>query len=84
MMIMDDDDDGGGGGGGGGDGGSEGGDGEELWKFAYTDICDKYTPMKSLRLKWSNSWMTQDCYKTFVWGDFIPTKNTNRTTNKAS
>ena len=22
-----------------------------LWKFAYTDMCDKYTQMNSLRLK---------------------------------
>ena len=33
----------------------------EMWKLAYTDICDKHVPMKSLRLKkWSNPWMTHD------------------------
>ena len=33
----------------------------ERWKLAYTDICDRHAPMKSLRLKKrSNPWMTHD------------------------
>ena len=36
----------------------------DRWKLAYTDICDKYAPMKSLRLKKrSNPWMTHDVMK---------------------
>ena len=33
----------------------------DRWKLAYTNICDKHAPMKSLRLKKrSNPWMTHD------------------------
>ena len=36
----------------------------EQWKLAYTEICDKHAPMKSLRLKKrSNPWITHDIIK---------------------
>ena len=36
----------------------------EKWKLAYTDVCDKHYPMKSLRLKKrSNRWMTHNIIK---------------------
>ena len=38
----------------------------DRWELAYTDICDKHAPMKSLRLKKrSNPWVTHD--KAYVW-----------------
>ena len=37
-------------------------------EIAYTDICDKHTPMKSLRLqKRSNPWMTHDIMKLMMY-----------------
>ena len=41
----------------------------ELLKFAYTDICDEYAQMKSLRIKRPNSWITQDIIKYMYEGD---------------
>ena len=36
----------------------------EQWKLAYTEICDKHAPMKSLRLKRrSNPWITHGIIK---------------------
>ena len=36
----------------------------EQWKLAYTEICDKHAPRKSLRLKKrSNPWITHDIIK---------------------
>ena len=51
---------------------------EETWKLAYTDICDKHAPTKSLRQKErSNPWMTHDIICMILYErDHIHTKAT--------
>ena len=47
------------------------------WKLAYTDICDKHAPMKSLRQKArSNPWMTHDIIKVMYERDHVHAKAT--------
>ena len=49
----------------------------ERWKLAYTDICHKHAPMKSLRQKErSNSWMTHDTIKLMYERDHVHAKAT--------
>ena len=49
----------------------------EMWKLAYTDICDKHAPMKSLRQKErSNPWMTHDIIKLMYERDHVHAKAT--------
>ena len=45
-------------------------------KLAYTEICDKHAPMKSLRLKKrSNPWITHDIIKLMYQRENVYTKN---------
>ena len=47
----------------------------EQWKLAYTEICDKHAPMKSLRLKnRSNPWITHDIIKLMYQRDNVHAK----------
>ena len=48
----------------------------QQWKLAYTEICDKHAPMKSLRLrkKRSNLWITHDIIKFMYQHDNVHAK----------
>ena len=47
----------------------------EQWKLAYTEICDKHPPAKSLRLKKrSNPWITHDIIKLMYQRDIVHAK----------
>ena len=55
----------------------------ERWKSAYTDICDRHAPMKSLRLKKrSNPWMTHDIIKLMYERDYVHAKATQNNDSK--
>ena len=55
----------------------------ERWKLAYTDICDRHAPMKSLRLKKrSNPWMTHDIIKLMYERDHVHNKATQSNDSK--
>ena len=55
----------------------------ERWKLAYTDICDRHAPMKSLRLKKrSNPWMTHDILKLTYERDYVHAKATQSNDSK--
>ena len=55
----------------------------ERWKLAYTDICDRHAPMKSLRLKKrSNPWMTHDIIKLMYERDYVHAKATQSNDSK--
>ena len=55
----------------------------ERWKLAYTDICDRHAPMKSLRLKKrSNPWMTHDIMNLMYERDYVHAKATQSNDSK--
>ena len=55
----------------------------ERWKLAYTDICDRHAPIKSLRLKKrSNPWMTHDIIKLMYERDYVHAKATQSNDSK--
>ena len=55
----------------------DGDDDISRWKLAYSDICDKRAPMKSLRQKErSNPWMTHDIIKLMYERDHVHAKAT--------